>query len=576
MIRFNENQIIDAYKVIYFIKETLFCSSYRVSDANGTHRFMKVFDLSVMDDCIISEGTPKEILIYRQLEHKNIVSFVDSGDFFFQNKRYAFLITEFFTGLLLSDIRAYNDILTVDDKIEVAIGIAEGAKSLQAKLNMSHNDITPRNIVLTEDAESKRLIPKLFDFGHSSFRCDGNPPFLEIDLDAEYCAPETFRGYYSEKSDVFSIAAVLYTMLFGVAPWHVDKLDKLSRFEKIQELNYARKKDLVCNREGIPSPIAVLLDYALALDPSSRISMDVLIKSLKNRGININDLPEFNETSRMSLIENEETPESIFSNSAQKTGKGFADVAGMDQLKKELLDRVIWVLKDREKAELYRLTPPNGMILYGPPGCGKTYFAEKFSEESGFKFRILSGSDLGDSLLHETQKNIANLFKEAAEQAPIILCFDEFDAFVPKRGSIEGRYQSDEVNEFLSQLNNCSKRGIFVIGTTNRIDLIDPAVLRKGRMDLKFYVPAPDYDTRIAMFKLHLNNRPLGDDIDYEALATSTDNYASSDIAALANEAALMAALANEPIRQYHIMNAIKCNPSSLEESYTERTKIGF
>ena len=216
------------------------------------------------------------------------------------------------------------------------------------------------------------------------------------------------------------------------------------------------------------------------------------------------------------------------------------------------------------------------MILYGPPGCGKTYFAEKFSEESGFMFRILSGSELGDSLLHGTQKNIANLFKEAAEQAPIILCFDEFDAFVPKRGSIEGRYQSDEVNEFLSQLNNCSKRGIFVIGTTNRIDLIDPAVLRKGRMDLKFYVPAPDYDTRIAMFKLHLKNRPLGDDIDYEALATSTDNYASSDIAALANEAALMAALANEPIRQYHIMNAIKCNPSSLEESFTERTKIGF
>ena len=159
----------------------------------------------------------------------------------------------------------------------------------------------------------------------------------------------------------------------------------------------------------------------------------------------------------------------------KKTGGGFADVAGMQTLKDDLTKRVIWVLKDKEKAEKYRLTPPNGMILYGPPGCGKTYFAEKFAEEAQFNFKMVSGSDLGSTYMHGTQGKIANLFKEAEQRAPVILCFDEFDSFVPARGSSDANQRGEEVNEFLAQLNNCSKRGIFVIGTTNRIELIDSA-----------------------------------------------------------------------------------------------------
>ena len=216
------------------------------------------------------------------------------------------------------------------------------------------------------------------------------------------------------------------------------------------------------------------------------------------------------------------------------------------------------------------------MILYGPPGCGKTYFAEKFAEESQFNFVLVNGSDLGSVYLHGTQGKIANLFKEAEKKAPTIICFDEFDSFVPSRSSMAAEHRPEEVNEFLGQLNNCSKKGIFVIGTTNRLDLIDPAVLRKGRMDLHVEIPAPDENTRKLIFTLHLKDRPVADNIDVVELARLTDRYASSDIAFIVNEAAMMAALADELISQNHWIHSIKANESSLEAGSKPRTKIGF
>jgi transitional endoplasmic reticulum ATPase len=137
-------------------------------------------------------------------------------------------------------------------------------------------------------------------------------------------------------------------------------------------------------------------------------------------------------------------------------------------------------------------------------------------------------------------------------------------------------HRPEEINEFLGQLNNCSKRGIFVIATTNRLDLIDPAILRRGRIDLKYEIPAPDEDTRMRIFALHLKDRPVANDIDCDVLAKLTANYASSDIAFIVNEAAMMAALADVPISQAHLINSIKANKSSLVSSGQARKKIGF
>ena len=183
---------------------------------------------------------------------------------------------------------------------------------------------------------------------------------------------------------------------------------------------------------------------------------------------------------------------------------------------------------------------------------------------------------LGGTYIHGTQGKIAALFQEAAAKAPTVLCFDEFDSFVPARGSEAARHRPEEVNEFLSQLNNCAQRGIFVIGTTNRMDMIDPAILRKGRLDLQVEVPAPELETRRQMFRHHLKGRPLAENIDYDRLAALTDGYASSDIAFIANDAALVAALADEPISQHHLEDSIRCNPSSLGPKAHQRTPIGY
>lgn len=229
-----------------------------------------------------------------------------------------------------------------------------------------------------------------------------------------------------------------------------------------------------------------------------------------------------------------------------KVKGGFADVAGFDELKHRLSDEVIWPLKNKAKAAKYRITPPSGMLLYGPAGCGKTFFAQKFAEETGFSFKLIVPSDIGGMIIHETQKKVAELFEEAQREAPCIICFDEIDAMVPRRTSTPGlEYQNTEVNEFLAQMNNCGEKGIFIIGTTNNKDLIDPAVLRTGRLDYHVEIPKPDRIQRVELFRVCLQNRPMESYIDFESLAMSTDGFTASDIAFVVNKAALAAAKAD-------------------------------
>ena len=248
------------------------------------------------------------------------------------------------------------------------------------------------------------------------------------------------------------------------------------------------------------------------------------------------------------------------------SGHGFEDIAGMQGLKDLLQQKVIFVIKNKEVAEQYRLTPPNGMLLYGPPGCGKTFFAEKFAEQTAFNFMLVKSSDLASSYIHGTQQKIADLFKKAEENAPTVICFDEFDAFVPDRSFAKDNSFSSEVNEFLSQLNNCSQRGIFVIATSNRPDKIDPAVLRTGRIDKHIYVPLPDHDARREMFSLYLKGRPCEEGVDLDALADQTEGYIASDIAFMVNDAAMTAAFTHNVITQALLERIIRDTTPSVNQ----------
>lgn len=216
--------------------------------------------------------------------------------------------------------------------------------------------------------------------------------------------------------------------------------------------------------------------------------------------------------------------------SGNATCCGLDAVAGMDDLKRLVKEAVINVVENPECASVYGLRPPS-VLLYGPPGCGKTYFVEKLAEEMGINYYKIVPDDIASPYIHGTQGKIGERFKKSFENAPCILFLDEFDAMVPARTEKpDSANQNDEVNEFLCMLNNASERGVYVIAATNRPQIIDKAVLRSGRIDEKFYVDMPDEKAREALFRLRLSKLPVANNIDYGKLALLTKGYNCSDI----------------------------------------------
>ena len=226
--------------------------------------------------------------------------------------------------------------------------------------------------------------------------------------------------------------------------------------------------------------------------------------------------------------------------------------------------KIINILKDPERAEKFKIQIPNGMLLYGPPGCGKSFIAEKFAEEAGYNYMFVKSSDLASIYVHGSQEKIGKLFDDARKNAPAIINFDEFEALVPDRSKVNNASESGEVNEFLSQMNNCGKDRVFVIASSNRPDLIDPAVRRKGRLDQIIYIPVPDNEARKEIFRIHMSGRPAKENIDYVRLAEMTENYVASDIAYIVNDAAVRAFEDDIEISQDLLEEVIKENTPSI------------
>lgn len=220
--------------------------------------------------------------------------------------------------------------------------------------------------------------------------------------------------------------------------------------------------------------------------------------------------------------------------------RGMKKVAGMRDLKELLEQEVIAPLRDPEPYKKYGLSIPNGVLMYGPPGCGKTYIARQLAEELGHYFVEVIPSEVAGIYVHQSVIKIRELFDAAAEQAPAVVFIDEFEALVPPREQLGGhqQYKSEEVNEFLAQLGTCAERNVFVIAATNRPEKIDPAVRRTGRLDKHVYVGPPDADARREMLGLHLEGRPVAPDLDLAALAEMLDGYSASDLRFLVDEAA--------------------------------------
>lgn len=227
----------------------------------------------------------------------------------------------------------------------------------------------------------------------------------------------------------------------------------------------------------------------------------------------------------------------------QKSAEGsLDDLVGLHDLKQYLRHGVLAIMKTPEKARKYKLAIPNGILLYGPPGCGKTTIAQKFAAECQMNYAIVNAQDIASTFVHGTQRLVKQLFQQAEQNAPIVLILDEIETMVPNRNDPSMAKMAEDTNAFLSEMNNCGERGIFLIGTTNRPQFMDSAILRSGRFDKRVYVPLPDEQTRKEIFHAYLAGRPIDKNIDCQRLSRLTSGgYISSDIRQICDEAAARA-----------------------------------
>ena len=222
----------------------------------------------------------------------------------------------------------------------------------------------------------------------------------------------------------------------------------------------------------------------------------------------------------------------------------WEDIGGLDDMKEQLKEAIEWPLKYPDVFKKANTNPPKGILLYGAPGTGKTLLAKAVANESGVNFISVKGPSLISKYVGESERGIREVFKKAKQASPTILFFDEIDSLVPKRSesSTDAHVTERVISQFLTEMDGIEElKGVVVLAATNRLDLIDPALLRSGRFDILFELPTPDEETRLSIFKIHTKNKPLYKDVDLRTLARRTDGLVGADIQWLCQRASMNA-----------------------------------
>ena len=561
-MQFSKNDKIGQYTVVFPHKQGSYAETYRVKDTNGRTRFLKLINYSRLNRNQLDEnGDIIEVEINKHIDHPNLCKYIDSGSLILNGGQYAFLVTEYVSGETLSQRIVRDKELSVYEIKQIAKAILSALSYLHRQpTSIIHGEITIQNTLLNLAGGLDSL--KLIDFGHACY-LNQKPSKPDInELNVFYLAPERFSGVNQVQSDLYSVGVMMYQLLYGKLPWFID-VSKIKDTDKVDAILAERNKELdlpQIEKFELDAQLTNCIAKALSYDVEDRFQKaDDFIKAIDG-DIKI----ERQSTKKKILSSDVKKSEKQIKTVSPPHGQGFAAIAGMEDLKNRLREEVIEPLQSPEEYERYGVTIPNGMLLYGPPGCGKTFFAKHFAEEVGFNFMCITPASLKSRYVNATQENIAQMFKEAKEKAPTIIFIDEMNELVPNRESDVHEMSRSAVNEMLAQMDRTGERGIFIIGATNYPHTIDPAILRAGRLDKKYFIGVPDKNARMALFKLYLMKRPYDFGLDYEKLATLTKNYVSADIQLIVNDASRNALKLHSKITMELLIEAIQNTHPSL------------
>ena len=579
MQTFKKGEKIGKYVIHSFVKEGAVAESYTVLGPDDMMYFMKVYNLHAIPRELLFEGKEVyEIQLCREMQSNvgdNVIRYVDNGEVKKGNAVYHFLVTQYYRGEKLSDAVAKEGPFDLEDAAQITICVLSGLSYIHS-CALIHNDIRPSNILLQE-LEDGMLLPTIIDLGHISYMVKGRPTFQVDDLMPFYRAPETFRGIYTIKSDIFSTGALLYYLVFGEAPWETDLTACKGDKEKIASaIKKARREPLVLETESVKLPdyMKAILLKALSRKADDRFgSVAEFAQAIAEQLMP--ELAKQLDSSEPIQEENQEQQpgtESIQITFKKGSGNGFDNVTGRNELKEQLRKEVLFALQNPEKAKVYRLPSINGVLLYGPPGCGKSLVLESFAEELGFNYSLIKAAEFGNIYQDGVLDNLQRLFDAAEIKAPFVLCFDEIEFLAPNpNGEGEEGNITPQISALFGMLNNCSQKGILVVATTNRPDLIDQAIMRVGCFDRVFFVPQPDFEARKDIFMDHLKKRPC-EELDFDELSRMSDDFNAGDITEAVNEAAMTAAYNDVPISQKILVDVLKYkNPT-----YSTKKRIGF
>ncbi len=266
----------------------------------------------------------------------------------------------------------------------------------------------------------------------------------------------------------------------------------------------------------------------------------------------------------------------------QRTKLTWQSVGGMDRVKEALQQSIELPLTQPELYSTWNIRPHKGILLFGPPGCGKTLFAKVVADTATAKFYTVNGSELSSGISGSAEANLRSLFNLAEENAPAVIFFDEIDAIAGSRDALLPYFAQTVVNQLLTLMDGKKElKGVVVVAATNRPQSIDPALLRPGRFDKLIYVPLPDLASREQQWRIHMQNLPGSNSIDYGSLALASEGYSGAEIAHIVNTVSLARVSQNAngllpgEITQEEILETIKnTRPSISSETIAEYEMI--